>query len=103
MPGVHKSLHPTAQCRSLRSQHFARRVRPTFIGATRRWTGASCSQYRVLGATRRRTLIGASPLRGDFVVPYSRTRRPPTIRGTWQLPGRAAAPLRAGWRSTRAR
>ena len=43
--------------------------------------GASC-RTRVLGAKRRRTLVRASPLRGDFVVPYSRPRRPPRSPGT---------------------
>lgn len=38
--------------------------------------GRELSQRRVLGAVRRRTLVGASPLRGDFAVPYSRPSRP---------------------------
>ena len=49
---------------------------PAFFGGAAGPLRASCSQYRVLGAKRRRTLIGASPLRGDFVVPYSRPHRP---------------------------
>ncbi len=46
-----------------------------FVGASRRRTGRELSPLRVLRRERRRTLVGTSPLRGDFVVPYSRPRR----------------------------
>ncbi len=49
-----------------------------------------------IGAARRRTLNGASPLRGDFVVPYSRHRRPSPPGKTPAFFGEAASPLRAG-------
>jgi len=47
-----------------------------FVGASRRRTGRELSQLRVLRRERRRTRVRASPLRGDFVVPYSHPRRP---------------------------
>ena len=48
-----------------------------FVGASRRRTGRELANFGFSGAKRRRTLVRASPLRGDFVVPHSRTRRPP--------------------------
>ena len=58
-------LPVTRQCALL----VRRRCAPT--------NGRELSQLQVLGAARRRTLVGTSPLRGDFVVPYSRPCRPP--------------------------
>lgn len=67
---------PTRQSSGPVAASRASPLTSTFVGASRRRTGRELSQRRVLRRERRRTLVGASPLRGDFVVPHSRPRRP---------------------------
>ena len=52
-----------------------------FVGASRRRTGRELANVGFSGAKRRRTLVRASPLRGDFVVPHSRPRPPTKVYG----------------------